>query len=59
MGERRSIYTVLVGKSDEKRPLGKSKCRWQDNIQMDLGWGVWSGLIWLWIETGGGMLLMR
>ena len=48
MGERRSTYMVLVGKSEGKKPLGKSKCRWkEDNIQMDLGCGVWAGLIWL------------
>jgi hypothetical protein len=39
MGERISRYTVLVGKSEGKRPLGKSKCRWLGNNQMDLGWG--------------------
>jgi hypothetical protein len=41
MGERRSAYRVLVGKSVGKRPLGRP-CRWQDNIKMDLrevGWG--------------------
>ena len=36
MGERRDIYRVLVGKSEEKIPLGKSKCRRVDNIKMDI-----------------------
>jgi hypothetical protein len=36
MGERRSVYMVLVGKSEEKRPLGRPRCRWEDNIKMDV-----------------------
>ena len=36
MGERRGIYRILVGKPDEKRPLGRPKHRWEDNIKMDL-----------------------
>jgi hypothetical protein len=43
-------YRVLVGKSEEKRPLGRPARRWEDNIKMDLrvmGWVVWTGLIWL------------
>jgi len=36
MGERRSIYRVLVGKLEEKRPLGRLTRRWEDNIKMDL-----------------------
>jgi hypothetical protein len=42
MGERRDVYRVLVGKSEEKRPLGRLKCRWEDNSKMNLqevGWG--------------------
>ena len=35
MVERRSIYWVLVGKTEEKRPLGRNRCRWEDNIMMD------------------------
>jgi len=34
--ERRSVYMVLVGKSEEKRPLGRPRLRWEDNIKMDL-----------------------
>ena len=40
-GERRGIYRVLVGKSEGKRPLGRLRRRWVDNIKMDLqevGW---------------------
>jgi hypothetical protein len=35
-GERRGIYRVLVRKPEEKRPLGRSRHRWEDNIKMDL-----------------------
>jgi len=35
MGERRSIYRVLVGKTEGKRPFGKPRRRWEDNIKMD------------------------
>jgi hypothetical protein len=31
-GEGRGVYRVLVGKSEEKRPLGRPRCRWEDNI---------------------------
>jgi hypothetical protein len=36
MGERRGVYRVLVGRPEVKRPLGKPRCRWEDNIKMDL-----------------------
>jgi hypothetical protein len=42
-----------------RRPLGKPKRRWEDNVKMDLrevGWGAWTALIWLRIGTGGGLL---
>ena len=32
----RNVYRVLVGSSEEKRPLGRLQCRWEDNIIMDL-----------------------
>jgi hypothetical protein len=41
-GERRGLYGVLVGNSQGKRPLGRHRRRWEDNIKMDLqevGWG--------------------
>jgi len=49
----------LVGKHEGNRPLGKFIRRWEDNIKMDLqevGLGVWTGLRWLKIRTGGGHL---
>jgi len=36
MGEERGVYRVLVGKPEEKRPLGKPRHRWVDNIRTDL-----------------------
>ena len=36
MGERRGVYRVLVGKPEEKRPLGRPRHSWEDNIKMDL-----------------------
>jgi hypothetical protein len=32
----RGVYRVLVGKPEGKRPLGRPRCRWEDNIKMDL-----------------------
>jgi hypothetical protein len=37
MGEMRNAYKLLVGKPEEKRPLGRPRRRWVDNIRMDLG----------------------
>jgi hypothetical protein len=35
MEERRGVYRVLVGKTEGKRPLGRHRLRWEDNIEMD------------------------
>jgi hypothetical protein len=35
-GEKRNSYTVLVGKPEGKRPLGRRRCRWEDNTEIDL-----------------------
>jgi hypothetical protein len=59
MGERRGAYRVLVGKPEGRRPLGKPRRRWEDNIKMvlrEVGWGAWTGSIWLRIGTGGELL---
>jgi hypothetical protein len=37
MGEGRGAYRVLVGRSEGKRPLGRPRSRWENNIKMDLG----------------------
>jgi hypothetical protein len=36
MGEGRGVYRVLVGRPERKRPLGRSRCGWEDNNKMDL-----------------------
>jgi len=46
MGEERGVYRVLVGKPEGRRPLGRPRHRWPDNIRMDLqevGVGIWTG----------------
>jgi hypothetical protein len=42
MGEDRGVHRVLVGKPEGKRPLGRPRRRWEDNIKMDLE-GSWRG----------------
>jgi len=57
MGEEREVYRVLVGKPEGKRPLGRPRRRWVDNIRMDLqevGCGYMIGLDWPRTGTGGG-----
>jgi len=58
MGEGRGVHRVLVGKPEGKRPLGRPRRRWEDNIKMDLRGvgGVETGWSWLRIGTGGGHL---
>jgi hypothetical protein len=59
MGEKRNAHRLLVGKPEGRRPLGKPRRRWLDNIRMDLaevGWGDVTGLVWLRIGTGGELL---
>jgi hypothetical protein len=54
MGERRGANRVLDDKPEGKSPLGRPRCRWDDNIKM--GWEPCSELIWLRIRTGGGLV---
>ena len=51
MGEGRGVHTVLVGKPKGKRPLGRPRRRWEDNIKMDFQ-GVGGGY-GDWMELGG------
>ena len=59
MGEGRGVHRVLVGKPRGKRPLGRPRRRWEDNIKMDLQemeGGVGIGWSWLTIGTCDGNL---
>jgi hypothetical protein len=47
MGETRNAYRILVGKAEGKRPRGRPRRRWVDNIKMDLGEIGWDGLDWI------------
>jgi hypothetical protein len=47
MGEKRNAHRILVGKQEEKRPLGRPRCRWEDNIKMDLKEIGWGGMDWI------------
>jgi hypothetical protein len=47
MGENRNAYRILVGMPDGKRPLGRPRRRWVDNIQMDLREIGWDGVDWI------------
>jgi hypothetical protein len=59
MGEKSNAYRILVGKPEGKRPLGRPRRRWVDNIKMylrEIEWMERIGLIWLRIGTSGGLL---
>jgi hypothetical protein len=47
MGEERKVYKVLVGNPEGKRPLGRPRCRWEDEIRMDLREIGFGGVDWI------------
>jgi hypothetical protein len=47
MGEGIDVYRILVGRPEGKRPLGRRRCRWEDNIKMDLRETVIDGANWI------------
>jgi hypothetical protein len=47
MEEKRNAYRLLVGKPERKRPLGRPRRRWVDNIRMDLGEVGWGDVYWI------------
>jgi hypothetical protein len=49
MGEGRVVYRVLVGRPEGKRPLGRPRHRWEDNIKMDLREMGIDGANWIWL----------
>jgi hypothetical protein len=59
MGEGRGTYRILVGRPEGRRPLGRPRRRWEDNIKMDLQEVGWGGMDWIELaqdRTGGGLL---
>ena len=47
MGERKDVYRVLVGKPEGKRPLGRPRRKWEDNIMLDLQEVECGGMDWI------------
>jgi hypothetical protein len=56
MGERGGVYRVLMGKPGGKRPLGRPRLGWKDNINIFRKLDIIVGSTWLRIGTGGGHL---
>jgi hypothetical protein len=47
MGEKKNAYRILVGNPEGKRPLGRPRRRWVDNIKIDLREIRWDGMDWI------------
>jgi hypothetical protein len=47
MGERRGVYRVFDGRPEGKRPVGRPRCRWEDNIKLDLREVGIDGMNWI------------
>ena len=61
MGDRKCLYRFLLGRPEGRKPFGRPKHRWEDNIKMDLrelGWGGWIQFFWLMTEIGGERLVI-
>ena len=52
MGERRGVNSVLVGKPEGKRPIGRPRDRWEDNIKMDIQEVGCGGTDWIELTQG-------
>jgi hypothetical protein len=49
VGEGRGVYRILIGRPKGKRPLGRPRCMWEDNIKLDL-WEIGiDGANWIWL----------
>jgi hypothetical protein len=46
-GGKRGAYMIVVGRPEGRRPLGRSRRRWEDNIKMDLQDLEWVGMDWI------------
>jgi hypothetical protein len=47
MGDVRGLYRVLVGRLEGMRPLARPRCRWEDNIKLELKEVGWGSLDWI------------
>jgi hypothetical protein len=47
MGEMRNVYNIFTEKPEGKRPIGRERHRWEDNIRMDLREIGWEGVDWI------------
>jgi hypothetical protein len=59
MGEKRNEYRILVGKPEGKRPLGRQRRKWVDNIKIylrEIGWDFMHLIDLARVETSGGLL---
>jgi hypothetical protein len=52
MGEKRNAYRLLMRKAEGKRPLGRPRRRWVDNIRMDIGEMGWGDVDWIGLGQG-------
>jgi hypothetical protein len=55
-GEERGVYRVLVGKPEGKRPLGRPRLRWEDNIKTDIQEVEYGGVDSMNTQSGEGLL---
>jgi hypothetical protein len=53
-GGKRNTYRISVGKPEGKRPLGRSRSRWANNIKMDLRERGWGGMDWIDLDQDRG-----
>jgi hypothetical protein len=49
MGDVRNIYKILVGKPERKRPFGRPRHRFEDNIKMEVREIGWEGVNWIYL----------
>jgi hypothetical protein len=59
VGEKMKAYRLLEGKLEGKRPLGRSRRRWVDNINMDLGKVGWGDVDWIGLPQDSDQLRAR